>query len=57
MKRYLVEVYEVEIPENGIRRDDLVEATEDWLVKYGKEKCFLYQLQGESLQEIGEFLS
>lgn len=49
MIRYLVEIYKVEIPENGKRRDDLSEATEDWLKK---DRDFQFQLQGNSLTEI-----
>lgn len=53
MTRYLVRVYKVEIPENGKRRDDIDEATEDWL---NEDRHFQYQLQGNTLAVIGEKL-
>ena len=52
MTRYLVDVYKIEIPENGDKRDDLTEATEDWLKKLGRNKCYSHQTQGNSLSEI-----
>lgn len=56
MIRYLIDVYKVEIPENGQRRDDIVEVTEDWLEKHGKAKCYQFQLQGVSLKDISDRL-
>src|SRR5688572_16910367 len=56
MKRYLVEVYIVDIPENGRVPDDISEATEDWLNKIGKQKCFYCQHQGGTLDEIAKKL-
>jgi len=53
MTRYLVDVYKIEIPENGTRRDDLTEATEDWLEKLGRPKCYQFQIQGSNLAGIG----
>ena len=52
--RYLVDVYAVESPPEGLRRDDLVEATEDELVR---DRDYQYQLQGNSLSEIAAKLS
>lgn len=54
MIRYLIDVYRVDIPDNGIVRDDIVEATEDWLEKYGRTRCYQFQLQGGSLKEVAE---
>jgi hypothetical protein len=57
MTRYLIAVYKIEIPENGTRRDDIAEATEDWLGKHGRNACYQFQMQGNSLNEIGERLA
>jgi hypothetical protein len=57
MTRYLVRVYKIEIPENGSRRDDIDEATEDWLGKLGADKCFMFQMQGPTLGRIAARLS
>jgi hypothetical protein len=56
MTRYLIDVYKVEIPANGERRDDISEATEDWLEKISRTQCYQFQMQGNSLTEIGERL-
>ena len=53
MTRYLIEVYKVEIPANGKRRDDISEETEDWLKK---NRDFQFQLQGDDLREISNKL-
>lgn len=57
MTRYLVDVYRIEIPENGERRDDLVEATEDWLGKLGRNKCYQFQVQGNTQLDIALHLA
>lgn len=57
MTRYLVDIYKVEIPDNGKRRDDITEATEDWLEKHGRTRCYQFQMQGNQLKEIGERLA
>ena len=54
MKRCLVDVYEIYIPENGKRRDDIAETTEDFL---NRDRDFRFQLQGNSLKEVAEKLS
>lgn len=56
MTRYLIDVYKVEIPENGKRCDDLTEATEDWINKLTKDNCFQFQLQGNTKLEVAEKL-
>lgn len=56
MTRYLIDVYKIDIPENGGRRDDLTEATEDWLEKHGRPKCYQYQLQGDTLSQVAKRL-
>jgi len=53
MTRYLVEVYKIEIPDNGNRRDDITETTEDWLKK---DRDFQFQLQGYDLDSIEDRL-
>jgi hypothetical protein len=53
MTRYLVDVYKIEIPDNGKRCDDLTEATEDWLGKLGRDQCYQFQTQGDNLQAVG----
>jgi len=57
MTRYLIDVYKVEIPSNGIVRDDVTEATEDWLGKLGRTQCYQFQMQGDSFGELAEKLA
>lgn len=52
MIRFLVDVYKVDIPENGIVRDDIDESTEDWLEKLGRAKCYQFQIQGKTYSEL-----
>lgn len=54
MTRYLIDVYRIEIPDNGQRRDDLTEATEDWLGKLGRDRCYSHQVQGYTLADVAE---
>lgn len=54
MTRYLIDVYKIEIPENGQRRDDLTEATEDWLGKLGRNQCYSHQVQGNTLADVAK---
>lgn len=56
MTRYLIDVYEIEIPENGNRRDDIDEATEDWLAKLGRASCYQFQIQGNSYSQLAKRL-
>lgn len=54
MTRYLIDVYKIEIPDNGKRRDDLTEATEDWLGKLGRDRCYSHQVQGNTLADVAK---
>lgn len=54
MTRFLIDVYKVEIPDNGQSRDDLAEATEDWLGKLGRDRCYSHQVQGNTLADIAK---
>lgn len=54
MTRYLIEVYKIEIPDNGQLRDDLTEATEDWLGKLGRNQCYSHQVQGDTLSDAAK---
>lgn len=56
MTRYLIDVYKIDIPENGERRDDLAEATEDWLAKLGRLRCYEFQIQGDTFKQLAEAL-